>query len=202
MPRKNPRVDAYIAKAAPFARPILAHLRAVVHAAAPRAEEAIKWGMPFFTYRGKLLCNVAAFKAHAAFGFHRGSLILGRAEQRGAMGSLGRITSVRDLPPRRVLAGYVKKAIALADDPAAAPRRVRAPRPLPKMPPALARALKADAAAHRQWAVFPPGKRREYLTWILDAKQDATRERRIAQTVAQVRAGKSQNWKYETTRGR
>jgi uncharacterized protein YdeI (YjbR/CyaY-like superfamily) len=202
MPKHHPRVDAYIAKAAPFAQPILAHLRAVVHAAAPQAEEEIKWGMPFFTYRGKLLCNFAAFKAHAAFGFHRGSLILGSAEQRGSMGSLGRITSVRDLPPRRVLASYVKKAIALADVTAAAPRKSRTPRPLPKMPPALACALKADAAAQRQWAAFTPGKRREYLTWILGAKQDATRERRIAQTVAQVREGKSQNWKYETTRGR
>jgi len=202
MAARNPRVDAYIAKAAPFARPILAHLRAVVHAAAPQAEEEIKWGMPFFTYRGKLLCNFAAFKSHAAFGFYRGALVLGRAAQGGSAGSFGRITDVRDLPPQRVLAGFVKKAMALADNAAAAPKKVRTPRPLPKMPPALGRALKADAVAWQQWQAFTPGKRREYLAWILDAKQDATRERRVAQTVAQVREGKSQNWKYEAARGR
>jgi uncharacterized protein YdeI (YjbR/CyaY-like superfamily) len=202
MTKPNPRVDAYIAKAAPFARPILAQLRAVVHAAAPQAEEEIKWGMPFFTYRGKLLCNFAAFKAHAAFGFYREALVLGTAAKGGSAGSFGRLTDVRDLPPKRVIAGYVKKAIALADRTAAAPKKARAPRPLPKMPPDLARALKVDAVALRQWKAFTPGKRREYLVWILEAKQAETRERRVAQTVAQVREGKSQNWKYETARGR
>lgn len=202
MAKPNPRVDAYIAKAAPFARPILAHLRAVVRAAAPQAEEEIKWGMPFFTYRGKLLCHLAAFKAHAAFGFYRGAEVLDGAETRDAMGSFGRITDLRDLPPKRVIALYVKKAIALADSSAAAPRKARTPRPLPKMPPDLARALQVDAVASRQWKAFTPGKRREYLAWILEAKQAETRARRVAQTVAQVRVGKSQNWKYETTRDR
>ncbi len=44
----DPRVDAYIARSAAFAQPVLLHLRATVHAACPGVQETIKWGMPFF----------------------------------------------------------------------------------------------------------------------------------------------------------
>lgn len=113
MPKAHdPRVDAYIAAAAPFARPILRHLRAVVHSACPDVEETIKWGMPFFTYHG-ILCHMAAFKQHAAFGFWKGALVFESDKASEAMGAVGRLTTVADLPSKRALTGYVRKAMAL-----------------------------------------------------------------------------------------
>ena len=118
-------MDAYIANAAPFARPILAHVRAAVHAASPDVDEAIKWGMPFFCHKGKLLAYMSAFKAHAAFGFYRGALVVGAGtEKREAMGSFGRLTRVSDLPSKGVIGRYVKRAVALAEDTAAGKRPV------------------------------------------------------------------------------
>lgn len=113
MPKKDPRVTAYIARSAPFARPILRHLRAVIHAGCPRVTENIKWGMPSFEYHGNL-CFVAAFKAHAGMVFWKGGKVVpAGATVRGAMGHFGRLTSVADLPSRSVLVGYVKKAAAI-----------------------------------------------------------------------------------------
>lgn len=114
--KKDKRVDAYVAKATPFARPILRRLRAAVHAACPEGEEAVKWGMPFFVVDGKILCYMAAFKAHAGFGFWRGlnKAVLGASAKPGeGMGSLGRIESVADLPSDAKLRGWIRKAAKL-----------------------------------------------------------------------------------------
>jgi hypothetical protein len=114
--KKDPRVDAYIAQAAPFARPILKKLRAAVHAGCPSAEETIKWRMPFFLSDGKIVCYMAAFKAHAGFGFWKGakkSALGGSGAKAGeAMGQLGRIESLADLPPDARLRGWIRKAAA------------------------------------------------------------------------------------------
>ncbi len=207
MGTKDKRVDAYIAKSAPFAKPILVKLRAAMHAASREIDEDIKWGMPFFCYKGKLLANMSAFKQHAAFGFFSSANVMGKEQvNREVMGSFGRLTAVSDLPSDRVFTGYVKKAVLMADARLKAPAAKRstaakkAPKPLPKTPPMLAAALRADAVLAEQWKALSPSHRREYLDWILDAKQEATRERRLATTVAQVREGKSQHWKYQAKR--
>ena len=211
MPSHDPRVDAFIAKSPDFAKPILEHVRAAVHAGCPQVEETIKWSFPFFCYKGKILCFMSAFTKHAAFGFYRGALVLGeRGQNREAMGSFGRLTSVRDLPSRRVLAGFVRKAAAIAEAAGKMPvsaRRgakdltkpaapARPAKPALRVPPALAAALKKSAKLRARWEAFSPSHRREYLEWILGAKQEATRERRLTQAIAQIAEGKSQNWKY------
>jgi len=115
MGKRDPRVDAYIAKAADFARPILGELRDAVHANCPDVEETMKWSFPHFMYKG-ILCSMASFKQHAAFGFWKGALILGdRSKNDEAMGQLGRLTKRSDLPRKAVLAGYIRKAVALND---------------------------------------------------------------------------------------
>ncbi|HEY3286781.1 MAG TPA: YdeI/OmpD-associated family protein [Gemmatimonadaceae bacterium] len=199
MGSRDKRIDEYIARQASFARPILRHIRAVVHTASPAIDEDIKWGFPWFTYRGKPLAYMAGFKAHVGFGFYRGKLVMGEGrEKQDAMGSFGRLTGVRDLPGKAVIVRFVKKAVALAGQARASGKApVRAAKPMPRVPPALAKALAADATLRAQWNAFTPGKRREYLEWISSAKQDSTRDRRLATTVAQVREGKSQNWRYE-----
>ncbi len=198
MGKRDKRIDQYIAQRAAFARLILSHVRAAVHATCPAVEEAIKWGMPWFCYRGKLMCHMAGFTKHAAFGFYRSTAILGPRGKRESMGVFGRLTSVGDLPNKRVLAGYIRKAMAIADGTLEVPRRKRTPRPLPKTPPDLAAALRADAVLRERWAAFSAAMRREYLEWMLAAKQAETRARRLALTIAQVREGKSLNWKYQS----
>ncbi len=197
MSTKDPRIDAYIAKAAPFARPVLTHLRAVVHAAVPDVEETIKWGMPHFMHGG-ILCGFAAFKGHCALHVRGGGDLLGGDARGDAMGQFGRITSLSDLPPRAKLSRILKQAAARNASGAKAPRSARKPpKPEAKVPPALAVALRRNAAARATFEGFSPSRRREYVDWIVEAKGADTRDRRIAQAVEWMAEGKSRNWKYE-----
>jgi uncharacterized protein YdeI (YjbR/CyaY-like superfamily) len=191
----DPRVDAYIAKAQPFARPILEHIRERVHAAAPEAEETMKWSAPTYTVGGKIVMGMAAFKAHAVVHFWRGQE-MGIDVSKDAMGQLGKLTSVDDLPPDSELDSMICKAVELSQTPA--PRKPKhEPKPAPEMHPefeaALAKVPKAKAALDG----FPPSAQREYLEWISEAKQDATRQKRIADAIAWLSEGKRRHWKYE-----
>ncbi|MCP1468779.1 uncharacterized protein YdeI (YjbR/CyaY-like superfamily) [Sphingobium sp. OAS761] len=193
---RNEQVDAYIAKQADFARPVLSHLRDLVHGTVPDAQEAIKWGMPFFTFRGQNLCNMAGFKAHVAFGFWHDKVAREEASD-AAMGQFGRIAGLDDLPPDGEIAALIAQAralIAAGDRPRTGPKAVKAPLPVH---PDFAAALSAHAAAATVWAAFPPGKVRDYCEWINEARTEATRNRRIAQAVEWIGDGKGRNWKYE-----
>ncbi len=199
MPSKDPRIDAYIAKSADFAKPILQHLRKVVHAGCPNVEETLKWSMPHFDHKG-VMCGMAAFKEHCSFGFWKADLILERdnqAEKRG-MGSFGCIKSLKDLPDEKTLVGYVKKAAALNEAGVKVPGRAqpkkRAPIPVP---PYFAAALKKNAPARKTFEAFPPSHRREYLEWVTEAKREETRNERLAKTIKWLAEGKSRHWKYK-----
>jgi len=203
----NPKVDAYIEKAQPFAQPILEHLRSLMHKGCPEVEEAIKWSMPFFVYKGAILGNMAAFKAHCAFGFwgQEMTAILREADVASgdAMGTLGRITSVKDLPADKQMLGWIRQAAQSVDDgtytsPIAARRQVAKPKKAePEMPPEFAAALKKDKQAAAVFADFSPSCRREYIEWIAEAKRAETRDKRIATAVEWIAEGKQRNWKYQ-----
>jgi len=197
MPKKDRRVDAYISKSAEFARPIMVQLREVIHEACPDVEETLKWGMPSFMHHG-ILCGFAAFKEHATFGFWKGSLILDKNGSRAdeAMGQFGRLTSVKDLPPRKTLAKYVKEAARLNEAGIKAPRATRKPKPAPKAPPDLLAAMKKNAKARATYERFSPSMQREYVDWITEAKTEPTRQKRVATTVEWLAEGKQRNWKY------
>jgi uncharacterized protein YdeI (YjbR/CyaY-like superfamily) len=189
-------VDAYIARQADFARPILERLRAAVHAACD-VDEAIKWSMPAFLYRGQILANMAAFKAHATFGFWRGAEVFGDTPQeRSAMGQFGRLTSLDDLPEPAVLDALIRKAAALAQA-GPKPRSKAGPKPPPETPAELQAALDGAPAAAATFAAFPPSCRREYVEWVAEAKRPETRIKRAAQAVEWMAEGKRRNWKYE-----
>ncbi|HEX9165937.1 MAG TPA: YdeI/OmpD-associated family protein [Gemmatimonadales bacterium] len=192
---RDPRVDAYVAKSAEFARPILTFLRETVHQACPEVEETIKWGFPHFTYHG-ILCSMAAFKGHCAFGFWKGELVLGAAgKPREAMGQFGRITDCRDLPAKAVIRKYIRAAMRLNEDGEAVPRAAPVRRAV-AVPRDLTAALGRSPRARAVFARLPPSHRREYLEWITEAKRPETRARRIATTVTWLSEGKSRNWKY------
>ena len=197
MTTPDPRIDAYIAKSADFARPLLAHVREVVHAACPQVEETLKWGMPSFTWRGKILCGMAAFKAHMTLWFWEGRSIVGDGKDGEAMGQFGRITKKSELPGRRELAAYVKQAMARVEAGASLPPKKKpAPKAELPVPDDLTAALRKNAKARATFERFAPGYRRDYIEWIVEAKRDETRQRRVAQTVEWMAEGKSRNWKY------
>ncbi|HEY4337612.1 MAG TPA: YdeI/OmpD-associated family protein [Puia sp.] len=202
MAATDKRIDAYIARSADFAKPILAHLRQLLHAACPEVTETVKWGMPFFEYKDSLLCNMAAFKQHCSFGFWNASQMKDansklQVKDRGAMGNFDRITSLKDLPADRTMTAYIKEAAALIEKGVKKPAVKKAPKPELPVPPELAAALKKNKKAHATFGGFSPSHRREYIEWITEAKTDATREKRIATTVEWLEEGKQRMWKYQ-----
>jgi uncharacterized protein YdeI (YjbR/CyaY-like superfamily) len=194
---KDPRVDEFIDEANAFARPILVELRKRVHAAVPDVEETIRWGMPFYRYKGQLFAGMGAFKAHCTFGFFHPLMRDGDTSLEG-MGQFGQIRSVADLPSAGAFARLAKRAKTLADNGVKGPPR---PKPDPNrkvaVPRDLASALAKNARARANFEAFAPGCRAEYVKWIEEAKRDETRKSRIATTVAQSAAGKKLYWKYE-----
>ena len=195
----DPRVDAYIAKAAPFAQPILAHLRAAVHRALPDAEEGIKWGMPHFMLGGKNVCGMSAFKAHCAFVVHGEGRVGGDEEADAGMGAYGKIASLAELPSdaeiERAVLAAAERVRSGGSALSAKPKRV--PKADIPVPDDLAAELAKVPAAEATFTGFAPSHRREYLEWITEAKRPETRARRIAQTVEWCAEGKRRNWKYE-----
>lgn len=194
--KTDPRVDDYIARQADFARPILARLREVVHEACPQAEETLKWSMPSFLYKGKILAGMAAFKAHATLGFWNDSMLQREEKNRSAMGQFGRLTSLDDLPPRATLAELIRKSMALIDE-GAKPPRAMGKKPPFTVPQDLRAAIDANPPAKATFDAFPPSCQREYVEWVTEAKRDETRTKRLAQTVEWLAEGKRRNWKYE-----
>lgn len=196
---RDPRIDAYIAKAKPFAQPILIKIRTLVHAHCPDIDETMKWSSPSFLYKSRIMCQMAAFKEHATFGFWHGELVTGKPAL-GAMGSFGRLTSVDDLPPDKALASMFKTARTLIESGVKPPHvegRGKHPKPELQMPQAFRTALDANPAASASYLCFSPSQRREYLDWIIEAKREATRDKRISQAVEWLADGKRRNWKYE-----
>lgn len=192
---QDPRIDAYIEKAAPFARPILTHLRTLVHEALPDIGETIKWGMPHFTVGGKNLAGIAAFKAHCAFVIH-GAGRQGMERDPG-MGDYGKITDLADLPPAGELKAKLLTAAEVIRQGGGMARPKKAPREVIPMPDDFAQVLAAHTEAQAVFEGFAPSHRRDYLEWIVEAKQEATRAKRIAQAVEWLAEGKKRNWKYE-----
>jgi uncharacterized protein YdeI (YjbR/CyaY-like superfamily) len=197
MGTKDSRVDAYIKNAAPFARPILKHLRKIVHTGCPDVQETIKWSMPHFDYKG-VMCGMAAFKEHCAFGFWKSKLILpNNTRTKEAMGSFGCIRSISDLPNAKTLTGYVCKAAALNDAGTKVPGRDKPmKRPPLKLPSEFATALKKNKKASGTFETLSPSGKREYVEWIVDAKRDETRQRRLKTALQWLGEGKRHNWRY------
>jgi uncharacterized protein YdeI (YjbR/CyaY-like superfamily) len=199
MPSRDPRIDAYIARQADFARPILDYVREAVHEACPGVEETMKWSAPSFLHGGAILCGMAAFKQHASFGYWKHALVVGDDQPRNGMGSYGKLTSVADLPPKTQLLAHIRKAMQLNEAGVASPAasRPKKAKPPVTMPEDLSAALRGNAKARATFDAFPPGQQREYVEWITDARRDETRQKRLLQAIEWLAEGKRRNWKYE-----
>ena len=198
MPSTDPRVDAYIAKSADYAKPILTRVREMVHAACPDVQETIKWGSPFFDYKGQMMCAIAAFKQHCALIFWKASLIDGLPPNGDkSRGSFGRITSMKELPTKTQFNGFIKAAMKLNDAGITVKRPKAGSKPEAKVPKELAAALAKSKKATAAFEKFPPGQKREYCDWVSEAKREDTRAKRVAQAIEWIAEGKTRNWKYE-----
>ena len=203
MGKRDPRVDAYVAKSADFAQPILNHLRKIVHRGCPEVVEELKWSAPHFNYKG-MFCGMAAFKRHCIFGFWKHALLATRVKgmrRRGveAMGQFGRLASLDDLPSDAVMVALVKEAMRLNDDGIALPRRTVTPvrdRVL-TIPPYFIKAVRANKKALATFETASYSFRKEYVSWVADAKADDTRSRRLETAVKWMAEGKGRNWRYE-----
>jgi len=196
-------VDNYILKAQPFAQPILNHLRALIHHACPDAEEKMKWSFPHFDYKGAPMVSIAGFKQHCAFGFWKAALmkdksLLENAKEEKAMGHLGKITSLKDLPSDKKIIAWIKEAMKLNDEGIKIPKN-KNPNSKQEIetPDYFKKELNKNLLAQDTFDSFSPSAKREYLEWITDAKTEPTRVKRIAQAIQWMSEGKKRNWKYE-----
>jgi uncharacterized protein YdeI (YjbR/CyaY-like superfamily) len=202
MSSANPLTDQYINSAAPFAQPVLKHLRQLVHQANPDITESIKWQFVAFDYKKSILCSMAAFKSHCAFGFWLAEKmddpdgILG-LERGAGMGQLGKITSVEDLPPDDVMIKYIQAAIALVDAGVKMSRSKIETKPVPQIPETMKIALAKNPTAQLNFENFTQSKQREYIEWITEAKTESTQLKRLDTAIEWISEGKSKNWKYE-----
>ena len=200
MGKKDKRVDAYIAKSAPFAQPILNHLRELVHKACPDVEETIKWSFAFFDYKGPL-CSMAAFKEHCAFGFWKAALLKDaekmKDNQQNAMGHAGKIKSLADLPADKVIIGWIKEAVKINDEGIKLPLRKKTDLKELVIPEYFTKAISKNKKALVAFEKFSPSHKKEYVQWVTEAKAEETKNRRMDKAIEMIAEGKGRNWKYE-----
>lgn len=200
MASKDKRIDKYISDSEGFAKPILTHLRKLIHTACPEIQETIKWNFPVFEHHG-IVCNMASFKQHCSFGFWKAALMEDYDKRmsinRGTgMGDFGKIKSLKDLPPDSVLLKYIKEACQLnAEGIKVVKVKSSAPKTI-TIPSDLKNALAEVKEAQANFAAFSYSKKNEYVEWITEAKTDTTRKKRIETAVEWIAEGKIRNWKY------
>ena len=202
MSETDPRVDAYIEKAAPFAKPVLLKLRKLIFQACPEARETIKWSFPNYDIHGSPVCSMAAFKEHCAFGFWKASLLkdpsgILQVKDRNAMGHLDRIASLKDLPADKILVAYLREAALLNKNNIKVARPKSKPKKELPIPKPFDAALKKNKKAAAVFEAFSPSNRREYIEWLTEAKTEETFNKRLATTMEWLEEGKSRNWKYK-----
>jgi uncharacterized protein YdeI (YjbR/CyaY-like superfamily) len=202
MATKSKAIDAYIAKSAGFAKPILNHLRELVHNTCPDVEEKMKWSFPHFDYKGEMMCSMAGFKQHCVFGFWKAALmkdpvLLETAKSEVAMGHLGKITSLKDLPPDKKIIAWIKEAMKLNDEGIKVVKVKPAVKKDVAVPDYFTAAVKKNKKAWTVFEAFSPSCKREYVEWITEAKTEETKNKRLTQAIEWMAEGKRRNWKYE-----
>lgn len=202
MKKANKQIDVYIQKAAEFAQPVLMHFRKLVHEACPDVEETIKWGMPHFDYKGSMMCHMAAFKKHCAFGFHKAELmgdsknLLAKAKTQEAMGHFGKITSLKDLPKDSILIKYIKEAAKLNEEGIKLPSKTKSVISHVEVPDYFMTALKKNKKAITVFEKFSNSNKKEYVQWVTEAKTETTKLKRLTTAIEWMSEGKIRNWKY------
>jgi uncharacterized protein YdeI (YjbR/CyaY-like superfamily) len=202
MAKSDKRIELYISKSAEFAQPILWHITELVHKACPDVEETMKWSFPHFMYKDSILCSMASFKQHCAFGFWLGSKmkdphkILNTGQDKTAMGHLGQIRSIKDLPSDKIMLAYIKEAMALIDKAVKLTKAEPAAKKSLKVPSYFTNALKKNKKALNTFESFNYTNKKEYVEWVTEAKTETTRNSRLETAIEWMAQGKIRHWKY------
>lgn len=200
MSQKDKRVDSYIAKSQDFAKPILKHLRELVHKACPDVEETMKWSFPHFDYAGGTICSMASFKQHAVFGFWKASIMKDPhkiLQGTDAMGHFGKLKSMKDLPSDKILIEFIKEAVRLNEDGIKLPSKTKTGQKKELLiPDYFMKAVSKNKKALKTFEGFSPTNKREYVEWVTGAKTEETKNNRLATAVEWMADGKKRNWKY------
>jgi uncharacterized protein YdeI (YjbR/CyaY-like superfamily) len=197
----NKQVDGYIAKSADFAKPILEHLRKIIHDTCPEVEEVMKWGIPHFDYKGDMMCILAAYKNHCSFSLYKAELMSDpkikesvKAGQK--MGYMDKIKTLSDLPAKKTLVAYIKEAMALNEKGIKKEKPVKEKSPETEVPDYFLAKLSKNPAAKKVFESKSASFRKEYSKWIIDAKTEETRDKRIEQSLEWIAEGKGRFWQY------
>lgn len=199
----HPAITAYIEKAEPFAQPILHYLRDIIHQVCPEVEEKMKWSFPHFDYLGEMMCSMAAFKKHCAFGFWKAALLESsflqmEGNEKTAMGDFGKLTKLEDLPPKNILVQIISAAKGLNEAGIKIPKKIsKNEKNELATPDDFHQLLLQNPIALSVFEKFPYSHRKEYLQWFDDAKTTPTRQKRMAQALEWISEGKGRNWKYQ-----
>lgn len=200
MGKKENAVDLYIEKSADFAKPILNHIRELVHQVCPEVKEVIKWQFPNFEYKGNI-CSMAAFKNHCSMGFWKASLMsdpykLFAKGPGTSMGQFGQLKSLKDLPSDEILIEYILEAKKLNDEGVKIPKSKSAETKELDIPEYFMEALKQNEKALRTFLDFSFSNKRDYVVWVTEAKTEETRKKRLETSVEWLSEGKVRMWKY------
>ncbi len=201
MAKLNSKVTEYIAKSADFAKPILNHLREIIHSTCPDVEEDIKWGTPHYGYKGDHLVMMAGFKNHCSFSLYKAEMMKDKAIQDSLkagkkFGFMDKVKSLDELPAKKILVAYIKEAMAINEQGIKKVITKSAKPKVVEMPDSFAKALKANVKANKVFTEKSDSFRKEYIVWIADAKTDETRQKRIEQSLEWIADGKGRFWQY------
>src|SRR5438270_1264994 len=180
-------VNDSLANAPEGTRPILVRLRRIFRQASPKLEEAIKWGVPCYLFKGPV-GGFAAYKQHVSWGLWK-SRALNDPEGllgRGVSVMAGKITKVSEIPPAAKIIALIEQVIALNE------AGIKSPKPPePELPADFAAAMKKAGKAARHYAAFTPARKWQYVNWVTQAKRAETRAKRIEIAVERIGEGKT-----------
>jgi uncharacterized protein YdeI (YjbR/CyaY-like superfamily) len=198
----HPAIDEYINKSEEFARPILLHLRKIIHLACPDVEETIKWSFPNFEYKGQILCSMASFKKHCSFGFWLGAEmedpenILNKVGNTN-MGNFGKIINHNSLPDDNIIIKYIHEAMKLSESGTKKKTSKIKDKKSLEIPVYIIEFIEKYPKAKVVFNNFSNSCKKEYVQWIEEAKQVSTKLKRLEKAVSMMEEGKEFNWQYK-----
>ena len=163
-------------------------------------EETIKWGAPTYTYQGKNVVGIGAFKSYFGLWFFQGALLEDKKKklvnaQEGVTKAMRqwRFESAKEID-EKLIKEYIKESVHNIDQ----GREIKAVRKKPlSLPPELQQALKKSKKLENSFNGFSLSKRRDFAEYISSAKRDETKHKRLEKIIPMILEGVGLNDKYK-----
>lgn len=190
------KISQYIESADVKKKEILQRLRDFLNRDDFGLTEDWKWHAPNFNSNG-MVCWLAFFKSHVGLNFFKGSLIedLHGLYDNASMDKGNRIIKYKTINEinENLLEYYIYEAIKHNKEGA----KITSKKVEIEVPKDLAKALEKDIMAKDFFTNLAPGYKRDYIDWIISAKQEKTRLKRLETTLEWLGQGKKKNWRYK-----